>query len=256
MTEQSTAMVPVPQALEDYAMGPESLVKQVSLIQSVMSRVMKKGEHFGTIPGCGPKPVLLKAGAEKLALTFRLAPRFSVIMREMKDDHREYEVLTELVSIVTGDFCGQGIGSCSTKEKRFHKTSPADVYNSVLKMAKKRSLVDAILTATAASDIFTQDLEDLPSEAVHRPPQTTQRPQGDQGQAQGVMSEPQRRKLWAMCMQAGLDRDQAKAFVDSLAIQTVRDASQAIEHFQERLDAWREPAPVEGELVPPDDCPF
>jgi hypothetical protein len=30
-------------------------------------------------------------------------------------------------------------------------------------MAKKRSLVDAILTATAASDIFTQDMEDPPS---------------------------------------------------------------------------------------------
>ncbi len=28
-------------------------------------------------------------------------------------------------------------------------------------MAKKRALVDAVLTATAASDIFTQDLEDI-----------------------------------------------------------------------------------------------
>ena len=38
--------------------------------------------------------------------------------------------------------------------------NPADFYNTVLKMAKKRSFVDAVLTATAASDIFTQDLED------------------------------------------------------------------------------------------------
>src|SRR3990167_10291717 len=36
----------------------------------------------------------------------------------------------------------------------------ADVYNTVLKMAKKRAHVDAILTALAASDIFTQDMED------------------------------------------------------------------------------------------------
>ena len=35
------------------------------------------------------------------------------------------------------------------------------MYNTVLKMAKKRALVDAVLTATAASDIFTQDLEDI-----------------------------------------------------------------------------------------------
>ena len=36
----------------------------------------------------------------------------------------------------------------------------ADVYNTVLKMAKKRAMVDAVLTITAASDIFTQDLEE------------------------------------------------------------------------------------------------
>ncbi|MBI3936385.1 MAG: hypothetical protein HY323_05365 [Betaproteobacteria bacterium] len=36
----------------------------------------------------------------------------------------------------------------------------ADAWNTVVKMAKKRALVDAVLTATAASDIFTQDLED------------------------------------------------------------------------------------------------
>lgn len=35
-------------------------------------------------------------------------------------------------------------------------------HNTVLKMAKKRAHVDATLTATAASDIFTQDVEDMP----------------------------------------------------------------------------------------------
>ena len=37
----------------------------------------------------------------------------------------------------------------------------ADQYNTVLKMGKKRALVDAVLTATAASDIFTQDIEEF-----------------------------------------------------------------------------------------------
>lgn len=41
--------------------------------------------------------------------------------------------------------------------------NPADYYNTCLKMAKKRALVDAILTVTAASDIFTQDIEEDPS---------------------------------------------------------------------------------------------
>lgn len=46
--------------------------------------------------------------------------------------------------------------------------NPADYYNTVLKMAKKRAHVDAILTATAASDIFTQDVEDMP-EVIKQP---------------------------------------------------------------------------------------
>ena len=36
----------------------------------------------------------------------------------------------------------------------------ADTYNTVLKMADKRALVAAVLNGTAASDVFTQDVED------------------------------------------------------------------------------------------------
>lgn len=46
----------------------------------------------------------------------------------------------------------------------------ADQYNTVLKMAKKRAHVDATLTCTAASDIFTQDVEDLPE--LNKEPQS------------------------------------------------------------------------------------
>ena len=41
----------------------------------------------------------------------------------------------------------------------------ADQYNTVLKMANKRALVAAVLNCTAASDVFTQDLEDEEPEA-------------------------------------------------------------------------------------------
>ena len=37
----------------------------------------------------------------------------------------------------------------------------ADVYNTVLKIAAKRSYIDAILKATAASEVYTQDMEDI-----------------------------------------------------------------------------------------------
>jgi len=51
----------------------------------------------------------------------------------------------------------------------------ADVYNTVLKIAKKRAHVDAIITVTAASDIFIQDVEDLlpdQSQATHQKQKT------------------------------------------------------------------------------------
>lgn len=46
----------------------------------------------------------------------------------------------------------------------------ADTYNTILKMAKKRALVDAVLSATAASSLFTQDIEDNPDLYRDAPP--------------------------------------------------------------------------------------
>lgn len=40
------------------------------------------------------------------------------------------------------------------------RTNPADQNNTILKMAKKRSFLDAVISTTAASDLLTQDLEE------------------------------------------------------------------------------------------------
>jgi hypothetical protein len=194
------------------AMTPDTMVRQITLIQHVMEKVMKDGEHYGVIPGCGKKPSLLKAGAEKLSLTFRLAPSYVITQSDLPGGHREYNVRCTLTHIPTGKVFGEGVGACSTMEGKYrYRTgeveltdkevpkdywtnrdqnliggkgfstkkneagkwviaragekvehdNPADYYNTVLKMAKKRSHVDAVLTATAASDIFTQDVEDM-----------------------------------------------------------------------------------------------
>ena len=59
--------------------------EQVQLIQDVMKEVMQEGQHYGVIPGTErkdkdgkdiSKKTLLKPGAEKLCLTFRLAPSY------------------------------------------------------------------------------------------------------------------------------------------------------------------------------------
>jgi hypothetical protein len=61
-------------------------------------------------------------------------------------------------------------------------------------MAKKRAFVDAVKSTTAASDIFTQDIEDM---VAYEVPQTApQQPQqAPQAQAQPTQPDP-RKALW------------------------------------------------------------
>lgn len=70
---------------------------------------------------------------------------------------------------------GKGWMICKSTGERLENPDLADQYNTVLKMAKKRALVDAVLTATAASDIFAQDLEDLAANAAARYPERQDR---------------------------------------------------------------------------------
>ena len=87
----------------------------------------------------------------------------------------------------------------SQKVGRVPNPDIADQYNTVLKMAKKRAHVDAILTATAASDIFTQDMEDAPRTET-APPQDDPRANVDVGERPAAgqrISPDQRTALFA-----------------------------------------------------------
>jgi len=200
MTNEA-AVVPYQPAVDNY--GSRSLTAadiraQVNLVKDVMIEVMKEGTHYGTIPGT-KTPSLYKPGAEKLMATFRLAADPEVEQLGVGGEIH-YRVKVNIQSS-SGVFLGAGIGECSSQEDKYAwraavcdeefdatpenrrrvkfskyqgrveqkkqvRTSPADVGNTILKMAKKRGLIDAVLTITAASDIFTQDIEDLPPEIV------------------------------------------------------------------------------------------
>jgi len=218
---ESTSVVSQNSGQMEHAMSVEGVMAQVRAIQDLMRQAMIKDEHYGIIPGC-IKPSLLKPGAEKLGMMFRLSPSYTITRREHGNNHVEFEVTCRLTHIKTGEIWGEGVGSCSTLETKFRyrkaeqtcpkcgkptiikskkeygggwicfakkggcgakfqdgdgeienqnmgrieHSDPADYYNTVLKMAKKRAQVDAILTATAASDIFTQDVEEMVDNGV------------------------------------------------------------------------------------------
>lgn len=155
-----TSAIQVQQA----ALQGQNLQQQVAIVQDAMRSVMKEGMHYGTIPGCGNKPVLLKPGAEVIALAFQFATEYTIEVKDFDKGNREYRVTCKLIHRPTGGSVGCGIGSCSTLEKKFNRPNPADMWNTCLKMAKKRAFVDAILTCTAASDCFTQDIEESPQD--------------------------------------------------------------------------------------------
>lgn len=171
--------------------------EQQNVIQFVLRDVMKDGTHFGTIPGT-PNPTLYKPGAEKILSTFRVS--VDPVVEDLSTDvYIKYRVSARLISH-SGVFLGAGVGECSTNEEKYNyrgavcdqefdatpidrrrekwkrgrggsgysvkqvRTEPADLANTVLKMAKKRALIDAVLTVFAASDIFSQDIEDLSDE--------------------------------------------------------------------------------------------
>lgn len=95
----------------------KAIREQVNLIQSVMREVMKENEHYGVIPGT-KKPTLYKSGAEKLCLTFRLAPRYEV-SQVGSDGHLSVLSTCTLYHVVSGQRLGSGMGSCSTRETKY-----------------------------------------------------------------------------------------------------------------------------------------
>lgn len=169
---------------------------RVNRMQEVMKAVMKDGVHYGVIPGT-EKPTLYKPGAEVALVCFRIA----AMVKQTEDigipgEEVRYRVIVQGVHQITGDVLGEGAGECSSNEEKYKwrrpvhekeyaaadperrrekfarngdlwkqvRTEPADVANTILKMAVKRALIAMTLVVTAASDVFTQDIEDLPEE--------------------------------------------------------------------------------------------
>ncbi len=220
---------------------------QVQLIQEVMKAVMEKDVHYGIIPGT-PKPTLYKPGSEKLLSTFRIGVEPETIDLSTPDEVR-YQVKARGFSQETGGLLGVGIGECSSNEEKYKwrrpvcdeefaetpedrkrvvwkrgqqknyqqkqiRTNPADVANTILKMAKKRAQIDLTLTVTAASDIFDQDLEDLPAgvvegivekESEKKPPVAT--PQKKAKDPNEPATEPQIKAIHALLGKLGIKDD-------------------------------------------------
>lgn len=176
-------------------MAVADIISHVATVQEVMRAVMKPDVHFGVIPGTD-KPTLLKPGAELLCMTFRISDSYQV--EDLSSDGVvRYRVTCTGTHQTTGVVLGTGMGEASSGEEKYKwrkaykdefeatppnlrrekkgydktkkqpysimqvRTEPADLANTVLKMANKRAKMAMVLNVTAASDCFSQDLEDM-----------------------------------------------------------------------------------------------
>lgn len=160
-TEDTPTQNP-PDVFPDFAISLEEANRRVKMLQEFVRGHMVEGEDYGIIPGTSAKPTLFKAGAEKLNAIFGLAPLVEISNRkeDWDDGFVAYEVKVTLLNKRTNQTEAEGIGSCNSHERRYKSQDAANIANTVLKMSKKRALIDATLSATRASGLFTQDLED------------------------------------------------------------------------------------------------
>lgn len=232
-------------------MSSASLSARLALIQDTMAKAMKKGQDYGKIPGT-PKPTLFKSGAEKLCALFGIAADYET---EDLSTHDCARARVKCVGRQQGSniVLGSGIGECSSDEAKYKwrapvcpeefsetpedrrrskwargkggkpyrmtqiRTDPADLANTVLKMAAKRAHIAMTLNVTSASALFTQDMEDMPEESrpsnvdedgviADEPPRRAA-PQARAG-ATGAVNESQLKHLQRTLDDAGMPAEQ------------------------------------------------
>ena len=180
----------------DVKLVSETLSKVKSL-QATLKSILVDGHDYGKIPGCGDKPTLLKPGAEKILMSLGITSSYELIEHTENFDGKGFFAYTvKCLLYKNGQKITEGLGHANSKEKKwavesvYEKDLPegtdktllrkkefngkngtyykyeidADVNskaNTILKMAKKRSQIDAVLTVASLSEIFTQDFDDL-----------------------------------------------------------------------------------------------
>lgn len=169
----------------------EATMRKISQFQQVIQNTLHQNHDYGIIPGTD-KPTLLKPGAEKILMMMGLRSEFEIVdsTRDFEKGFFQYQVRCKLLkgdTVIT-----EGLGACNTREKKYMKMDPYTMDNTVLKMAKKRALIDATLLVASLSDIFTQDLEDMD---INGQQVSDQKVYTDQD---GIISKAQAKRMFAL----------------------------------------------------------
>ena len=158
-------------ALEELETRFAMAVRQRELLETYIKERLKPGKHFYHIDReeqAQTKPTLTKEGAELICLPHVLKPRYVILSgpENPSSDDTPYQITVNCELVAGEKFSGQGIGSANSHITKKDGTriprqrDPGLRHNATVKMACKSAYIAATLNATAASEFFTQDLDD------------------------------------------------------------------------------------------------
>lgn len=195
-------------ALASVLMDPTEIYARVQIIQQLMKEVLIEGVHYGRAFEGNDRKFLMKAGAEKIAMTFQIRVDTEVVEERVTGEEVFYRTQATAYA-ADGRQLGSAPGVCSTDEEKYRwrkpihqkewDAAPAHLrritwwpetgeerpqvrqeigrnINTVLQMSCKRGYTAVIRQVTGASDIFDQELDDDAPTSRGRAPA---RPAGD-----------------------------------------------------------------------------
>ena len=176
----------------------EATMRKISQFQQVIQNTLHQNHDYGIIPGTD-KPTLLKPGAEKILMMMGLRSEFEIVdsTRDFEKGFFQYQVRCKLYR---GDILiTEGLGAANTKERKYLKQDPFTIDNTVLKIAKKRALIDAVLLVASLSEVFTQDIEDMDLKGNQLPQNEQQRQQQSlTPDSNDTISKAQAKRMYAL----------------------------------------------------------
>ena len=184
LKQEQGSIIPITQADLEQLQKRRKLLSE--FIQSQMREAQFKDDQksdygegdYGVIPGT-KKKALLKPGAEKLLQLFGLGVRVKLVDKDIDRfaNFAIYNYSAEVYHLKTGVIVAQCEASANSQEVKYkertvwrknekgvrvsvkEETPITDILNTLMKMAQKRAISGATITATAASDYFYPDLE-------------------------------------------------------------------------------------------------
>jgi len=154
----------------------EAFQAKLNSLRAFVKANLVEGVDFGRIPGTGPKPTLLKPGAEKLLRWHGLVVDSQISPSSKLDISGEVidvDMGGTVRHVRSGMVLGKVHANCNSEERRYRNArlknaddperesaSLGDQKNTIVKICQKRLEVAAALLYTMASEAYTQDVED------------------------------------------------------------------------------------------------